>query len=70
MFRWCDDKQQRIDEVVCDRNLSTGACRRIKGGCKSVKVVNISDEERTRRSEAMKNKWKEKNGGDKNAELY
>jgi len=64
MFRWCDSKQRRIDEIVCDQNLSAGTCKRVRDRCMVVRVMNISDEERTKRSERMKNL---KKGGDRNA---
>ena len=54
MFRWCDTKQRRIDEKVCDQNLSAGTCKRVRDGCRIVKVMNISDEERVKRSDRMK----------------
>lgn len=65
MFRWCDSKQQRIDEIVCDKNLSAGTCRRIREKCQVVRVMNISDEERAKRSERMKNLKKGGNGDEK-----
>jgi len=62
MFRWCDSKGQRMDEIVCDKNLSAGTCKRVREKCQVVRVMNISDEERVKRSERMKNL---KKGGDK-----
>jgi hypothetical protein len=53
-FRYCDVWGQRVAEEVCQARRSRGECRESKGGCKKIKKQNLSDEERARRSEAMK----------------
>lgn len=60
LYRYCESWNQRIAEAVCENRLAKGKCRKTKTGCKEVKMVNISDEERTRRSEQMKNIRKQK----------
>jgi hypothetical protein len=60
-YNYCEAWNQRIAEQVCVKRLAEGKCSKDKKGkCKKVKVMNLSDEERAKRSERMKNLRKEK----------
>ena len=60
-YQYCSDKNQRLASAVCENNLASGKCKiDRKGICREVRTVNISEEERERRSEAMKNLRKRK----------
>lgn len=81
MFHYCPEREQQIARVLCDRNLGLGTCQKIERidpetrekypSCEYVKKMDITDEERTRRSERMKkvhaaNKAAREAGGVKN----
>jgi hypothetical protein len=61
IYNYCESWNQRIAEAVCEKRLAEGKCSKDKKGrCKEVRKMNLSDEERVRRSERMKNLRKEK----------
>jgi hypothetical protein len=47
-------------EAVCERRLSEGRCKVTRKGCSEVNVQDLSDDERTRRSDRMKEMWRKK----------
>jgi hypothetical protein len=63
-FHDCPEREQRIARVICDRNLMSGKCHKVEKidpetkekypSCEYVKKMDITDDERTRRSERMK----------------
>lgn len=59
-YRYCESWNQRIAEAVCENRLAKGKCKKTKAGCREVRTANISDEERLRRSTAMKKIRKQK----------
>ena len=63
-YKYCESWNQRIAEAVCENRLAKGKCRKTKTGCKEVRTVNISDEERVKRSEQMKNIRNKRGKGD------
>jgi len=63
LYNACPSWNQRIAEQVCEKRLLDGRCKKTKTGCREVRRQNISEEERTRRSERMK---KIRNGGENN----
>jgi hypothetical protein len=65
IYNYCESWNQRIAEAVCAKRLAEGKCSKDKRGkCREVRIMNLSDEERAKRSERMKNlrKKEEENG--------
>lgn len=59
-YTYCESLNQRMAKQVCERRLSERRCvLKRDGTCRIVKKQNLSDEERTRRSERMKKMRKE-----------
>jgi hypothetical protein len=60
-YHYCEPFNERVPDVICNKRLSEGMCHKDKkGNCKKTRTVNISGDERTKRSERMKNLRKEK----------
>lgn len=60
-YKTCESRKgnPRIAKTVCEARLASGKCRVTKAGCEEAIKQNISDEERQRRSDRMKNLRKE-----------
>jgi hypothetical protein len=66
IYNYCESRRgfPRIAQAVCEKFLAEGKCSKDKKGkCKEVRTMNLSDEERAKRSERMKAL---RNGGKKN----
>ncbi len=54
-WKYCPGRGQKIAGILCEKFLASGKCEVIRTGCKFVGAKRrISEQERTRRSEAMK----------------
>ena len=51
IYLWCASKGYRIDQIICQHNLSIGKCRKTKNGCK------VKREQKTNKQEVTNHEY-------------
>ena len=60
-YQYCDYRNQRVCLLICEIAIQVGKCKKTRNGCRPVRHNHISEEEREKRSQRMKQLRKEAN---------